>query len=81
MQFLAYAQMGPLACEATAAHRQQRNRAAIVGWTIFVGAVLVLVACQFVLGSIYGHLGLLMTVATAMVVSAALYPGRTDFTR
>jgi len=81
MQFLAYAQMGPLAQEATAAHRQRRSRAAIVGWTVFVGAVLVLVASQFVLGSIYGHLGLLMTVATAMVVSGALYPGRTDFTR
>jgi len=80
-QFLAYAQMGPLAQEATAARRQQRGRAAIVGWTVFVGLVFFLVASQFVLGSIYGHLGLLMTVATAMVVSAALYPGRTDFTR
>ncbi len=80
-QFLAYAQMGPLAQEATAARRQQRRPAAIVGWTVFVGLVLFLVASQFVLGSLYGHLGLLMTVVTAMVVSAALYPGRTDFTR
>lgn len=80
-QFLAYAQMGPLAQEATAARRQRRRRAAVVGWSFFVGLVLFMVASQFVLGSIYGNLGLLVTVVTAMVVSAALYPGRTDFTR
>ena len=80
-QFLAYAQMGPLAQEATAARRQRRHRAAVVGWTFFVALVLFMVASQFVLGSIYGNAGLLVTVVTAMVVSAMLYPGRTDFTR
>ena len=81
VQFFAYAQMGPLAQEATAAHRQRRGRAAIAGWTVFVGAILLLTASQFVLGSIYGLLGQLVVVATIMVVSAALYLGRTDFTR
>ena len=81
VQFLAYAQMGPLAQEATAARRQRRGRAAIAGWTVFVGAIFFLVASQFVLGSIYGLLWQLVVVVTAMVVSAALYQGRTDFTR
>ena len=81
VQFFAYAQMGPLAQEATAARRQRRSRAAIVGWTVFVGVILLLTASQFVLGSIYGLLGQLVVVATIMVVSAALYQGRTDFTR
>jgi len=81
VQFWAYAQMGPLAQEATAARRQRRFRAAIVGWTVFVGAILFLVASQIVLGSVFGRVGLLAVVATAMVVSAVLYQGRTDFTR
>jgi len=81
VQFFAYSQMGPLAQEATAARRQRRGRAAIVGWTVFVGVILLLTASQFVLGSIYGLMGQLIVVATIMVVSAALYQGRTDFTR
>mgnify|MGYP001813233305 FL=1 len=81
VQFLAYAQMGPLAQEATAARNQRRSRAAVAGWTVFVGAVMFLVASQFILGSAYGVLGQLMTVVAAMVVSAVLYQGRTDFTR
>lgn len=81
VQFLAYAQMGPLAQEATAAHRQRRGRAAIAGWTVFVGAILFLVASQFFLGSLYGQLGMLISVVMAMVVAAVLYTGRTDFTR
>lgn len=81
IQFWAYAQMGPLAQEASAAHRQKRGTAAIIGWTAFVGAILFLVASQFVLGSIYGHIGLFAMIAIAMVVAAVLYAGRTDFTR
>lgn len=81
VQFLAYAQMGPLAQEATAARNQRRIPAAVVGWGVFVGAVLLLVATQFVLGSTYGVLAQLVTVIAAMVVAAVLYQGRTDFTR
>jgi hypothetical protein len=81
VQFLAYAQMGPLAQEATAAHRQRRRRAAFLGWAVFVGAILFLVAAQFVLHSMLGRFGLVAVIATAMVVAAALYSGRTDFTR
>ena len=81
VQFFTYAQMGPLAQEATAARRQRRGRAAIAGWTVFVGAILLLTASQFVLGSIYGYLAQLMVAATIMVVGVALYQARTDFTR
>ena len=81
VQFLAYAMLGPLAQEATAARRQQRGRAAITGWAVFVGAILSLAASQFYLGSIRGQLWQLIVVATVMVVSAVLYAGRTDFTR
>lgn len=81
VQFLAYAQMGPLAQEATAARNQRRNGAAVVGWGVFVGAVFLLVATQFVLGSTYGVLAQLVTVIVAMAVAAVLYLGRTDFTR
>ncbi len=81
VQFWAYAQMGPLAQEATAARRQKRGTAAIIGWATFVGAILFLAASQLVLGSIYGHMALLAVIAIAMVVAAALYTGRTDFTR
>jgi hypothetical protein len=80
-EFLAYAQMGPLAQEATAARRQQRNRDSIVGWTVFVGVVLVLAASMLFRNSIQGYLGQLVAVVTAMAVGAWLYEGRTDFTR
>lgn len=81
VQFLAYAQMGPLAQEATAARNQRRNGAAVAGWGVFVGAVVCLVATQFILGSAQGIFVQLVTVVVAMVVSAVLYQGRTDFTR
>ena len=81
VQFWAYAQMGPLGQEASAAHRQRRGRATVVGWTVFVVAILFLVASQFVLGSIYGQVGLVTVVVMTMVVAAALFVGRTDFTR
>jgi hypothetical protein len=80
-EFLGYAQMGPLVQEATAARRQQRGRAAILGWVVFVGAVLMLGASMLFRGSIQGYLGQLMAVVAAMAVGAWLYEGRTDFTR
>jgi len=80
-EFLGYAQMGPLAQEATAARRQQRGRAAILGWTVFVGAVLVLGATMVFRNAIQGYLGQLMVVVAAMAVTVWLYEGRTDFTR
>ena len=80
-EFLAYAQMGPLVQEATAARRQGRGRAAILGWVVFVGAVLVLAASTLFRNSIQGYLALLMVVVSAMSVAAWLYEGRTDFTR
>jgi hypothetical protein len=80
-EFLAYSQMGPLVQEATAARRQQRGRAAILGWAVFAGAVLVLAASTLFRNSIQGYLALLMVVVSAMSVAAWLYEGRTDFTR
>jgi len=80
-EFLAYAQMGPLVQEATAARRQGRGPAAVVGWVVFVGAVLVLAASMLFRNSIQGYLALLMVVVSAMSVAAWLYEGRTDFTR
>ena len=80
-EFLAYAQMGPLVQEATAARRQGRGPAAVVGWVVFVGAVVVLAASMLFRNSIQGYLALLMVVVSAMSVAAWLYEGRTDFTR
>ncbi len=81
VQFWAYAQMGPLAQEASAAHRQKRGTATIIGWAVFVGAILCLVASQFVLKSTFGPVVLATIIATTMIVAAVLYAGRTDFTR
>ena len=81
VQFWAYAQLGPLAQESSAARRQQRFSAAILGWAVFVGVILVSAASQFFLHSLEGHLGQITAVAAAMGVAAVLYQGRTDFTR
>ncbi|RLE27413.1 MAG: hypothetical protein DRJ65_02875 [Acidobacteria bacterium] len=80
-QFWAYAQLGPLAQESSAARRQQRSTAAMTGWAVFVGAILVLTASQFLMNSIYGLLWVAMVAVAAMGVAAALYQRRTDFTR
>jgi len=80
-EFWGYAQLGPLAQEAVAARRQQRGAAAIIGWAVFVGAVLVLAASMFFRGQTPGYLGLLMVIVSAMAVAVWLYEGRTDFTR
>jgi hypothetical protein len=80
-QFWAYAQLGPLAQESTAARRQRRSGAAITGWGVFVIAILVLAASQFVMHLMIGHLGVVVAIIAAMAVAAALYVGRTDFTR
>jgi hypothetical protein len=81
LEFWAYAQMGPLVQEAAAARRQGRGRAAIVGWTVFAGAVLLLAVGMFFRHLILANLGQLMAIVMAMVVAAAIYQGRTDFTR
>jgi hypothetical protein len=73
--------MGPLAQESTAAHRQRRQRAAVVGWGAFVMSILLLAACQPFLGSVLGNVGQPIVAVMAMVASVALYQGRTDFTR
>jgi hypothetical protein len=80
-QFWAYAQLGPLAQESTAARRQRRPAAAITGWAVFVGAILVLAASQFFMHTMYGHFGFAMAALVAMGVAAALYRRRNDFTR
>lgn len=80
-QFWAYAQLGPLAQESTAARRQRRTMSGIVGWAVFVGAILVLATSQFFMHAVAGHLGVMTAAVSAMAVAAALYQGRTDFTR
>jgi hypothetical protein len=80
-QFWAYAQLGPLAQESTAARRQRRPTAAVVGWGVFVAAILALAAGQFFMHSLVGHVGVAMTAVTAMIAAALLYQARTDFTR
>jgi hypothetical protein len=81
LEFWAYAQMGPLVQEATAARRQGRGRAAIVGWTVFGVAVLLLAVGMFFRHLIQANLGQMMAIIMAVVVAAKLYTGRTDFTR
>jgi hypothetical protein len=80
-QFWAYAQLGPLAQESTAARRQQRSSATIAGWAVFVVVILVLAVCQFFLHSIYSFLWVAASAVAALVVAAVLYQRRTDFTR
>lgn len=81
LEFWAYAQMGPLAQEATAARGQGRGRAALVGWTVFAVAILLLVVGMFFRHMIQANLGQLLAIVMAMVAAAAIYQGRTDFTR
>ena len=80
-EFWAYAQVGPLTQESSAARRQGRGRAAAFGWAVFVIVILVLAASMLFRGSVQGNLGPLMAAVAAMAVAAALYEGRTDFTR
>ncbi len=80
-QFWAYAQLGPLAQESTAARRQQRSGAALAGWAVFAAAILVLAAYQFIMHLRIGHLGVAAVIVTTMAVAAVLYQNRTDFTR
>jgi len=81
VEFWAYAQLGPLAQESTAARRQGRGRAAIVGWAVFAVAVLLLAVGMFFRHLIQANLGQMLAIVMAMVVAAAIYQGRTDFTR
>ena len=81
VQFWAYAQLGPLACESSAARRQGRGPAGFIGWALFAGIILALTGTQFFLHALAGHLVQVAAVLTAMGVAAALYRGRTNFTR
>jgi hypothetical protein len=80
-QFLAFAQLGPVAQESTAARRQGRRGAAFAGWTVFIAAILVLAVAQVFQHSIVAFAGVAMAVVAAMWVAATLYQGRTDFTQ
>jgi len=80
-QFWAYAQLGPVAQESSAAHRQGRSTAAIAGWAVFAGAILVLAVSGFFMQSVNGYLGIATAIVAAMGVAAVLYQRRTDFTR
>ncbi len=76
----AIAQLGPLAQESTAAYRQGRRRAGVAGWLGFALAIPLLVAFQWFLRAVPG-IGQMLVAVTAMVLSAGLGAGRTDFTR
>lgn len=80
-QFWGYAQLGPLAGESSAARRQRRSTASIVGWGVFAGAIPISAASQFFMHSIVGHVGVVAAALTSMAVAATMYQGRTDFTR
>jgi hypothetical protein len=80
-QFWAYAQLGPLAQESTAARRQQRNIASTAGWAIFAGTILVLTVSQFFMRTVFGFVGIAGAAFAAMGFAAALFIRRTDFTR
>jgi hypothetical protein len=80
-QFWAAAQLGPLAQEATAARREQRNRASAIGWAAFVGTILLLAVSWLFSGATFGLIGPMLAVVVAMVAAFTLYEGRTDFTR
>ncbi len=81
LQFWAYAQLGPLAQESSAARRQRRGRAALAGWAIFVLAILILAASQFLLEALVGRLAQLVAALAVMGVAWLLFQSRTDFTR
>jgi hypothetical protein len=80
-EFWAYAQLGPLAQESSAARRQGRGGAGLFGWAVFATAILLLAASMLFRGSIQGFVGQLMVVVASLAVAATLYEGRTDFTR
>jgi hypothetical protein len=81
-QFLAYAQMGPLLQEATAAYSQGRTAAATVGWIGIVLTIPVLIAFYWFDHQPLVYIpGYLILIAILMVASLVLYQGRTDFTR
>jgi hypothetical protein len=81
IQFLAYAQLGPLAQESTAARRQRRGRASLTGWIIFGIGVLTLAVAQFGEFGVGARLTSATVVVVTMIAAAILYQGRTDFTR
>lgn len=81
LQFWAYAQLGPLAQESSTARRERRTRASLAGWAVFVIAILILAASQFLLEALMGQLAQLGAALAAMGVAWLLFQGRTDFTK
>jgi hypothetical protein len=79
-QFLSYAQLGPLAQESVAARRQGRSAASMVGWAVFAGSILVLAVAQVFQHSLGGNMAVAGVVICSMVLAAALFVRRTDFT-
>jgi len=84
-QLFAYTQIGLLAQEAIAAHRQRRSRAVAIAWLTFIAAVLMLGALYLALAwqvVTWSHLvlGHLIVAAGVMLATVALIGGRTDFT-
>jgi len=80
-QFLAYAQLGPLAQESVASRRQGRIGHAILGWAVFALSILILGVAQVIQHSIAWPLAVVGVVVTTMILAAILYVHRTDFTR
>jgi len=80
-QMLAIVQLGPLAQEASAAHRQRRSWVAGAGWAAFVVAILLLVAMQWAPAEVFGIVGQMAVAVVLMVASSTMYTNRTDFTR
>jgi hypothetical protein len=81
-QFLAYAQLGPLVQEATAAHSQGRNQAATAGWLGIALLVPVLIAFFWFEDKPLVYIpGYLIVIGLIMVMSVLLYENRSDFTR
>ena len=85
-QLFAYAQLGLLAQEATAARGQGRPRVGLAGWAGFAVLVVVLAVLYLALARellTWAHLilGHLIVAGAAGAASMALFARRTDFTR
>lgn len=79
-------QSGLLIQEAVAAFQQRRPRAATVGWTAFVVAVLIMTVLSLaavfeMVGWYHLNLGNLIGAFVAGIAAAVLYMQRTDFTK
>lgn len=80
-QLLAIVQLGPLAQESSAAWRQQRPRASITGWAVFLLVILLLTKSTWFAEARFGYAGQLLAALVAALTAATMFGGRTDFTR